>query len=273
MLTLQRPDIHGKTLGSIVDTATLTPDLASILVTSALTAGSGPEVGYKETCRTIISKLRERYPSIVDSAAAQVGNVDATLVNVPTGETAMLNVHAADIGARVEGIKTVLAPILEGQELSKVDTETTKSAILARLRDQDVAVLQTLYASPETQGIICSLCDSKDILDAISPSFIAATLDDEVVQLHLSFACNYVSKLGGSSSGVVSVFERLIFPVLLSTQGRALSPKAWDVVQSSPMKELGIISNLTSELLSAPATQLAETIASECSREVQWGGC
>ena len=225
--TKARPDIHEGNISKIIESTDLPSRLVQVVAMQVLTVGSTSEASddVKLSCQTLLSALRERHPSIVDSAALAVPNLDSSLVARPDGETAMLNALSADVTARVSGIQALMSPHL-GQKPSGESVDGLKSTLLARLGDTEVPVLEALYRTEAHRQLILQVCSTEEIVNAVRPAFIASKLEDDVIKQHLSFVCD---------ADLDNVLEQLLLPIALPTSHRALSEEAWNIVRSSAL--------------------------------------
>lgn len=210
--------------------------------------------------------LRERHPTIVDTAAMEIPDLDPELVERPEEETTMLNLLSADVTARVDGINALFASRLSAgaKDISDADKTNLSSSILSRLSDSDVQVLDALYKTSKHRDIIAQVCPPHDIIDAVKSGFKVDKLNDEIIRRHLSFTSNNLVKAHPQAKK--AVFEALLFPVLLSTKGRSLSAATVEVVKNST---LGGTSSIVKAALAADLTSpadLAKRIAGTCSQ-------
>jgi len=204
----------------------------------------------KKACQALLNALRERHPTVVDTAALAVPDLDSTLVARPDGETAMLNALSADVTARVSGIEAIMSPHL-GDNVSGEAAENLRSTILARLGDMDVPVLDALYKTTQHREFVAQVCSGEEVIKALRPAFTAAKLNDEVIKQHLAFVCQ------GDFPGV---FEQLLFSIVMPTQHRVLSEEAWKIIRSSSLaKNDNVVKAITASDVSS-ASDVASRI-------------
>ena len=179
---------------------------------------------------------------------------------------ALVNLHAADLSARVEGVIATMALLLKEGEtttIDKDDLEAVRAALLSRLSDVGIPVLKALYATNNHKALLCTLFNEETLINAIAPAFTTPTLDDAAVQLHLNFAGNHLAE-----KQPMMVFERIIFPVLLKTGDRYLSPETWEVLLNSPICNWDVLktalakANNTGDISAMSAFDLAAKMAS-----------
>lgn len=235
-LLRSRPEKHHKTLCQIIDSPALPSPLAKAISTKALVVGSGTQgPASKTACRSLLSMLRERQPTVVDTAALEIPDVDPELIERPEEETTMLNLLSADVTARVDGINALLAPHLltGGKDMTIEEKENLRSSVLSRLGDNDVQVLDALYKSAKHREVIAHVCAPADITEVLRPVFHADRFNEEILRRHLAFVCNNLVKVHPKAKD--EVFEILLFPILLSTKGRTLSEATFEVIKNSTL--------------------------------------
>lgn len=225
-----------ETLTKLVDYPTLATPVVELVVAKLLETPA--EV--HSIARPLLSTLRQRHPNLTDAAVIEASAstpVDPTLVQWTSAESAFIDVHSADVASRVSGVKEMYA-VAEAAGLNASNAaellgasadETLRSAqtaILARIRDTDVAVLTALYAEPD---LLLALLNGVDYIETITPAFVAAKPVREALGLHLGFlATSYIPTHSDTKN---KVFEKLLIPNLLATEERrAFGPEQWTSV-------------------------------------------
>ncbi|TXT12979.1 hypothetical protein VHUM_01380 [Vanrija humicola] len=225
-----------ETLTKLVDYPTLATPVVELAVAKLLEAPA--EV--HSIARPLLSTLRQRHPNLTDAAVLEASAnapVDPALVQWTSAESAFIDVHSADVASRVSGVKEMYAVAQAAGLNSSNATEllgdsadetlrSAQTAILARIRDTDVAVLTAVYAEPD---LLLALLDGVDYVDAITPAFIASKPVREALGLHLGFlAASYIPAHLDAKN---KVFEKLLIPNLLATEERrAFGPEQWSAV-------------------------------------------
>jgi len=242
----------------IIESAALPSRLVQVIAAQILTVGSSPNASpeSKTACRSLLDALRERHPSIVDVAALAVSDLDSTLVARPDGETAILNALSADVTARVSGIEAIMSAHL-GKEVVAENADSLRPTLLARLGDMDPPVLEALYKTPQHCQLILQVCTAAEVVKAIRPAFAATLLNDQVVQQHLA---------AWIDAELPDVFEQLLFTVVMPTQHRALSDKAWAIVRSSNLAK----KNVTVKAIISGDVSSAADVASKIGTSISY---
>ena len=234
----RRIDIHISQLSIIVKSTSLSPSLARHIAEKILESGSRPnaDIVLKEACKSLITLLRERHPSIVDSAVIATDHVDTDLIERAGNDVAMLNALSADVSARVDGINALIGPLLvkDAESVPKDELESIASTLVARLSDNSAEVLQALYKTDEHKQAVASLVGLDAVVEALRPAFTASHLDQKLLSLHFDFVCN---AFASNEKDAETVFKRLLFPVLLPTDARSLTAETWAIVQRSPLAQ------------------------------------
>lgn len=258
-------DLHQSNLAEVVDSGLLPSSLAKVVASKALSLGSSSRTTpqFKSICQEIIASLRERNPEAVDSAALETPDIDTSLVARPDGETAMLNILSADISARVQGLEALLSPYLLSSldDVSDEDKQSLSSALISRLADTDIPVLDSLYKSTRHKDIIARVSTVDDILGAIERSFVVDKISEDVILRHLEFAVNEL--VNARPEAADSVFEKILFPILLPLQGRALSAKGWSLINTSALKTHHPLTKALADANVASPLDIASQIARE----------
>ncbi|KAL1412540.1 snoRNA-binding rRNA-processing protein utp10 [Vanrija albida] len=229
-----------ETLTKLVDYPTLATPVVEIAVAKLLETPA--EV--HSIARPLLSTLRQRHPNLTDAAVLEASSsspVDSALVQWTSAESAFIDVHSADVASRVSGVKEMYA-VAEAAGLNSSNAaqllgdsadealRSVQTAILARLRDTDAAVLTALYAESD---LLLALLTGVDYIEAVTPAFVASNPVREALGLHLAFLG--ASYIPAHSEIKNKVFEKLLIPNLLATEERrAFGPEQWtSVVKAS----------------------------------------
>ncbi|TYJ57970.1 U3 small nucleolar RNA-associated protein 10 [Cryptococcus floricola] len=216
---LEKPDLHVKTLAAVLEHKALPDSLAELASNELLQLGSNTiDDSVKATCKSLLSNLRQRHPTIVDSAFLSASSslaissqpIDHDLVQKPSDEVAFLDVYAADVSNRIEGVKAVFEMAKKGE-----DVESIISAFEARLSDGEEEVIKTLYEDAE--GLL-SIMPIERYIAGVKVAFWAAQPNPKLIGLHLDFVSKHLIRAHPESGKIV--YESLLFPVFLSTESR-----------------------------------------------------
>ncbi|WVQ74325.1 U3 small nucleolar RNA-associated protein 10 [Cryptococcus sp. DSM 104548] len=214
---LEQPDLHVKTLAAVLEHKALPDSLAELASHELLQLGSNTiDDSVKATCKYLLSNLRQRHPTIVDTAFLSASSslsissqpIDHDLVQKPSDEVAFLDVYAADVSNRVEGVKAVLEMAKKGE-----DVEGVISALEARLSDGEEDVIKALYNDAE--GLL-SIMPVERYIAGVKVAFWAAQPNPKLIGLHLDFISQHLTKSEESKA----IYESLLFPIFVSTESR-----------------------------------------------------
>jgi U3 small nucleolar RNA-associated protein 10 len=216
-------------LTTLVDHTNLPVSVVNVVAAKLLAA---PAEQY-ETARALLSVLKQRHPHIIDNAVLEAGAVDPALIQWSSAETAFVDVHSADVSDRVSGVREMYA-VAEAANLTASnaaelikddeDLKSAQTAIVARLRDTEPAVLEAVYAKPE---LLVALLAGKSYVDIVAPTFSAAKIELDALNLHLAFIGTHLTQ----SEDQRKVFELLLLPNLLATEERRVfGPEQWPAV-------------------------------------------
>lgn len=216
---LEKPDLHVKALATVLEHESLPTSVTELACTNLLQLGSSTDSqGVKAACKSLLTNLRERHPSIVDTAFLQASAsleidahpVDHGLVQKPSGEVAFLDVYAADISIRVTGVKSVIEMAKKGEEI-----ESSITALEARLSDVDENVVNALYEEPKA---LLEMLPVEKYIAGVRPVFCAVSPISHIIGLHLDFISQHL--LASHPEVGKQIYESLLFPIFLSTEKR-----------------------------------------------------
>jgi hypothetical protein len=186
--------------------------------------------------------LRERHPSIVDTVYLETSSkvdIPSDLVIKPRSGGAFVEIYSADIASRIEGIKDLFANLLKSKhgDMGEYDRWAAKEAISARLGEQEPAIVEAIYDNAE---IVTMILDKEEFITAVRPAFVADKPDQAVLNKHLTYIFDTI--LGGKPEMAGKVFEELLFPVLLPTEGRrTLGQAEWTIISSAPASRFDLL--------------------------------
>lgn len=216
---LEKPGLHAMALATVLEHESLPVSVTELASTNLLQLGSSTDSEeVKAACKSLLTNLRERHPSIVDTAFLQASAsleidahpVDHDLVQKPTEEVAFLDVYAADISSRVAGVKSVIKMAKKGEEI-----ESSITALEARLSDADENVVNALYEEPKA---LLEILPVEKYIAGVKPVFWAVSPIPHIIGLHLDFISQYL--LASHPEAGKQIYESLLFPTFLSTEKR-----------------------------------------------------
>nr|XP_019043454.1 hypothetical protein I302_08031 [Kwoniella bestiolae CBS 10118]OCF22384.1 hypothetical protein I302_08031 [Kwoniella bestiolae CBS 10118] len=257
---LEEPESHFKTIRAVLEYRELPKSIAKIAATALLRLGSSEDSSEdtKDLCKSLLVNLRERHPAIVDSVYVETSataRIDHQLVQKPADETAFLNIYAADVSSRIQGIKEVM----ELQESGSQD-ESTVSALVARLGDTEESVIQAIYEDPE-QLLEITFVDK--YITGVKPTFWNASPKPIIIGYHLNYIANTLltDKVTGKYPNAGrQIFRELLFPCLLSTEKKsALSKNEVTKVFGGDFKGIEMLSKIGPEIAKAKSEDGAKS--------------
>ncbi|KAL7425209.1 snoRNA-binding rRNA-processing protein utp10 [Cryptotrichosporon argae] len=204
----EHPGTCEKHVAIIVDYPTLPPAVVDTLATRLATSSVA-------AARPLLQTLRQRHPSIVDPILLS-SSVDL----LPATGSGFVDVHSSDVTARVAGVKDMYnvlsaAGVTAANVSEKLVDEqvvSARTAVLARLADDDAAVVGAVYAEPE---LLRALLVDVEYTQVVARAFAVDQPKADVVRAHLKYAA-------GSGADNATLFERVLIPVLLAVEGRAV---------------------------------------------------
>ncbi|GMK56611.1 hypothetical protein CspeluHIS016_0304510 [Cutaneotrichosporon spelunceum] len=216
-------------LTTIVDHTALPVSVVNVVAAKLLTAPADQH----ETARALLSVLKQRHPQAIDNLVREAGEVDPALVQWSSAETAFVDVHSADVSDRVSGVREMYA-VAEAANLTSAnaaelikddeDLKSAQTAIVARLRDTEPAVLEAIYAEPQ---LLLALLIGLNYVDIVAPTFVTVKVERDALNLHLAFIGAHLTKPEDERK----VFEQLLLPNLLATEERRVfGPEQWPAV-------------------------------------------
>ncbi|EAU87657.2 hypothetical protein CC1G_09118 [Coprinopsis cinerea okayama7 len=238
--------------------------LTSLLVKTA----SSNESSLSE--RKMLGTLQQRHPAVVQKVTKELIDEDddskdtieqlilslSVTQNIPASKTTpgldviIASTHA-DANVREIAVKKLLAA-LSGAD----DVDSVRSALLARLFDDNVGVLESLYSNP-TVLAQSFLAIASEYVDTLSKAIASpgAKPKRAVLRLHLGFLSDHILATLDSEQQT-QIFERIFFPFLLFSKPRQHTAELiWDLIAE---KHAG-----TFELLKGAADIWAKQKASE----------
>ncbi|KAJ4481176.1 hypothetical protein J3R30DRAFT_3464943 [Lentinula aciculospora] len=222
--------------------------------------------------RSLLSAIHQRYPEVLrdiqdnlkgdsDIEETDITKIDELVLSLSLGTAiassksspklrdALLASSNADAGVRLTGVRA-LRGLLHNADVD-ADLDSISEALLARVVDSDIGVLEALYDHTNGQKDLSNILLStkghaSQYLDSVSAVLFPppGTPASEtvkppkraVVKVHLTFIVNrllYASPLW-NAAWTDKVFHRLIFPYLLHSKPKGKTTEAiWNLVKES----------------------------------------
>ncbi|WWD20373.1 hypothetical protein CI109_104849 [Kwoniella shandongensis] len=246
---LERPDLHNKSLAAVLEHGQVPNSVAQLAAKELLQLGSAATSSdeVKTACKTLLANLRERHPSVVDSAFVEASSrapIDHALVQKPVDEVAFLNIYAADVSSRVQGVREVFDLANSG-----TDQESAVTAIIARLGDDDEVVIEALYQNSQQLSTLLSV---EKYIAGVKPTFWSVSPKPAIIGHHLDYISNHL--LVDRPKAGKKIFRELLFPVLLSTEKRQPLTKVEALkLLSGGLKNVDILGGIVPEIAKARA--------------------
>ncbi|WWC65921.1 uncharacterized protein I303_108543 [Kwoniella dejecticola CBS 10117] len=249
---LEDPELHFKAIRAVLEYRELPRSIAKLAAASLLQLGSDEQTSEetKDIVKSLLVNLRERHPTIVDSVyveASATAQIDHQLVQKPADESAYLNIYAADVSSRVQGIKEVMQLHRSGSK-----DESAVTALVARLGDADEAVIEAIYEDPE-QLLEITFVDK--YISGVKPSFWSSAPKPAIIGHHLNYISNTLltDKVRGKYPNTGrQIFQELLFPILLAVEKKSpLSSADADRILGGDFGNIELLSSITPDIIQA----------------------
>ncbi|EKM52689.1 uncharacterized protein PHACADRAFT_101069 [Phanerochaete carnosa HHB-10118-sp] len=229
-------------------------DLANALIQQAVSTPE-PDATVLARGRSLLVHVQQRHPELLqmyfEAALEDAGeNKDALeqllislSVELPGGfagtkEADMVVAStSADAAVRVIAVRELYEKFAKG-DLSPSDLVSARSALLARVQDTHVPVLEVLYSN--STGLLPLLLeDPSGYLQTVSQILHSpASLSRHVIKAHLSFIAThfYPSMVSQSNAGplATAIYEQVFFPFLLHSKPRQRTASlVWEIIEST----------------------------------------
>ncbi|TFK24886.1 hypothetical protein FA15DRAFT_669091 [Coprinopsis marcescibilis] len=222
--------------------------LATLLIKKATAAESSLSE------RRLLGIVQQRHPAVVQHVTKEIIEEDEDLkdaieqlvlslsIDIPTTQvTANLDIVVAsthaDSNVRAIAVKKLMASGLPDEEMQSI-----RSALLARLFDHDVEVLEALYDNPK--ALVQALSsNASEYVDALSKAIASpgAKPKRAVLRLHLAFLTDHaLATLNAAEQE--DCFQRIFFPFLLFSKPRQHTAEmVWDSIAEKYSKTFELI--------------------------------
>ncbi|KAI0270487.1 hypothetical protein BC834DRAFT_967272 [Gloeopeniophorella convolvens] len=199
----------------------------------------------------LLVSLQQRYPTLVQDASRtiirenedQQDVVEQLILSLSvktsqggnTLETDMV-IASMDVNGeiRAAAVQNILHSLRKPSDPESTNLESMRSALLARVHDSNLAVLNALYSEPSTI-LPVFLSDPSAFIDAVSEavSIKAVQSSRQILRAHLSFLASYF--LPAVPQDVVEdALSRAIFPFLLFSKPKYRTAQAvWEIVEAA----------------------------------------
>lgn len=174
----------------------------------------------------LIRALQERHPAIVTPilknramyvvqagpAAEGVTGMDIDAL-IDDATPAFVQAVSADTANRERGVSRILSDIT----LSEEDMVSAKEILQRRLADNDVSVVQAVYAQPQD---LARFLDATEIFKIVRSAIRHPELHRDVILAHVGFFCSQPASQTVSED---DVFQGVLFPFLLYTKSKRVT--------------------------------------------------
>lgn len=245
---ISRPDLNAKHLRVIVESPRLSPALASIIAQGLISHQSSETEVTRSTSEALLIALRERHPATVDQSImkSNVQNaVPPALQSNLANAEGFADVYGSDVAGRIRGVGQMYDMLKSG---SVSNRSSAKEALKARLADNELAVIKAIYA--RSDEAVQAL--HEDYTETLRSVFITEKQNVAVLRCHIRFIDGHL--IHANPEVAEEVFERLIFPCLLSTGDRQISGREeWEAFSDAGMGGMDLVKGIKAAILAAPS--------------------
>ncbi|KAL5525140.1 UTP10 [Sanghuangporus sanghuang] len=242
------------TLGRLVENGEHA-DVVRLLITSKNTSNVvlqhlAKEILIKDNDSNVLTELYQRHPDLVRLSAEQLAAADegkeAVIqqrllhLAVPKGpgtdpQNIILASSSFDASVRASAVKRIADLLANGpDDVDDNEKSALKEAVLDRIYDTDVAVLDALYA--ESNVLVPLVADSTEVFHKLATFLSEQTVSRSVLRAHLVFFCN--AFVAARPEYSIRVATTLVFPNALFTKPRNKTATAvWEAVGKSHLGE------------------------------------
>ncbi|KAJ6630100.1 hypothetical protein B0H10DRAFT_1984968 [Mycena sp. CBHHK59/15] len=227
--------------------ATLVKHLAILLLSKAV----ADEVPVSDTscARRLLSQIRQRHPLVIQEVADEISrshedmreSIDNMVISLSVvTETAAAGNCPEDVGSVVGSISAderVRAAAVK--ELFKamasqdsVELQSTRAALLARVQDTSIQVLNVLYSETSLASVF--LDDPKTYLDYLSATLLGSKPKRQALRLHIGFMARHFCP-AATPACLEDVYHKILFPFLLFSKARQHTVDlVWEIIEQHP---------------------------------------
>ncbi|KAF8154101.1 hypothetical protein B0H34DRAFT_800000 [Crassisporium funariophilum] len=236
--------------------------------------------------RHLLSLIQQRYPLVLQRVAEALGEDDESVNDAVAQLTISLSMTkqvlgqnsndkdidmvlasaSADATVRVSAVKDLIKSI-SGKGNSEIeDIASIRGALIARLQDTNVQVLEALYENPVDITPALS-SDPAAYLSSLSLAVASSTAKPKrsVLRLHLAYLASHFW-ITAAPSTREDIFHQIIFPFLLFSKPRQKTAElVWEIISSHLSQSTG--SSITEWLVGCAAYAKPEGV-SEATKSV-----
>ncbi|TFK48252.1 hypothetical protein OE88DRAFT_1664727 [Heliocybe sulcata] len=256
--------LNDETSRTVLETILTCPEVPDAVIHGALhllvdAVLDSEDAAHMNEHRRMLTLIQQRYPEILQKTAEKIiaededakeaveqlilslsivqvssalGHVDGLSRDIIVGSS------NADPSVRTISVRNIYEALGKDDELLETDLESIHLALLTRIHDTNIGVLEMLYSQP---GLLLPiLSQHKDTyLSTLSTVLLSNSAPSrQVVRLHFTFLCNQFCNANFSAS--CEVFEKVLFAFLLFSKPRQRTASSvWEII-SSPEAASGI---------------------------------
>jgi hypothetical protein len=235
--TNARPVAFYNAIHTVISDADLPVPLVNAIAISCVSAPSSEAGEAAQLREQLIRALQERHPAIVTPilknramyvvqagpAAEGVVGMDIDAL-IDDATPAFVQAVSADTVNRERGVSRILSDTT----LSEEDMVSAKEILSRRLTDNDVSVVQAVYAQPQQLDRFLA---ATDIFKIVRSAIRHPELHRDVILAHVAFFCGQAGSNGVSED---DVFRGILFPFLLYTKSKRVTVAAvWKTLLES----------------------------------------
>ncbi|KZT23010.1 hypothetical protein NEOLEDRAFT_1180414 [Neolentinus lepideus HHB14362 ss-1] len=200
--------------------------------------------------RCMLSLIQQRYPDVLQKTtgeiiaegedakdAAEQLILSLSIAQVPAGSEQVgklshdmiIGSSDADSNVRSIAVRNIFEALGKADDLSEADLESIHLALLTRIHDTSLGVLETLYSQPTL--LLPIISQHKDTyISTLSTVLLSNSVPSrQVIRLHLTFLCHQFCNANPNTSR--EVFEKVLFAFLLFSKPRQRTASAvWEII-------------------------------------------
>ncbi|EPQ56067.1 hypothetical protein GLOTRDRAFT_129071 [Gloeophyllum trabeum ATCC 11539] len=265
LITGLLPHLKNESAYVILEAILSSPEVPSAIVQRAARLLLGrvidPESGDENMSqyRRILSLIQQRYPLVLQKAAEETISEDEdakevveqlilslSMVQVSGGsgqvdepnQDMIIAASNADPSVRNIAVRNIYEMLDTSEDRAPSELQAIHLALLTRIHDSNISVLETLYSQPTL--LLPILTQHKDTyLSTLSAVLLSNnTPSRPVIRLHIAFLCHHFCKANPSANR--EAFEKVLFAFLLFSKPRQRTATAvWEII-GAPEGQEGI---------------------------------
>lgn len=237
LTSVERPVAFYNAIHTVISDADLPVPLVNAIAISCVSAPSSEAGEAAQLREQLIRALQERHPAIVTPIlknramyVVQAGPAVEGVVGmdiealIDDATPAFVQAVSADTANRERGVSRILSDTT----LSEEDMASAKEILSRRLADNDVSVVQAVYAQPEQ---LARFLTATDIFKIVRSAIRHPELHRDVILAHVEYFCR---QTGSTAVSEDDVFRGVLFPFLLYTKSKRVTVAAvWKTLLES----------------------------------------